>query len=174
MNQYLKFLSFIFFMTIISFAGNSQQSNSRTLQFSENITSPKASLNDVSWIQGHWKGEVFGGIAEEIWSPPLGDSMMFVFRLVVDNKVQFYEIGGIRQVDETLLMQLKHFHSDFKGWEEKDKTVDFKLVKIEDDIVYFEGLTFEKINDNEINVYVVIEEKEGKHQEVKFNYKRQK
>ena len=107
-------------------------------------------------------------LTEEIWSPPLGDSMMFVFRLINDNKVQFYEVGGIRQVNETLLMQLKHFHGDFKGWEEKDKTIDFKLVKIEDDKVYFEGLTFEKISDNEMNVYVVIDEKEGKIQEVKI------
>ena len=169
MNQYLKILSFIF-VTVISLTGFSQQSPAKTLQLSENQTSPKASLADVSWIQGHWKGEAFGGIAEEIWSPPLGDSMMFVFRLISDNKVQFYEVGGIRQVDETLLMQLKHFHGDFKGWEEKDKTVDFKLVKIEDGNVYFEGLTFEKISDKEMNVYVVIEEKEGKKQEVKFNY----
>lgn len=171
MNQYLKILSLIF-VTVFSLTGFSQQSPTNTLQLSENQTSPKASLADVRWIQGHWKGEAFGGIAEEIWSPPLGDSMMFVFRLISDNKVQFYEVGGIRQVDETLLMQLKHFHGDFKGWEEKDKTVDFKLVKIEGGNVYFEGLTFEKISNNEMNVYVVIEEKEGKKQEVKFNYKK--
>ncbi|MDX5583869.1 MAG: DUF6265 family protein [Aureibaculum sp.] len=170
MNQYLKILLFIF-ITIISLTGFSQQPATKTLQLSENATSPKATLAEVEWIQGHWKGEAFGGITEEIWSPPLGDSMMFVFRLINDNKVQFYEVGGIRQVNETLLMQLKHFHGDFKGWEEKDKTIDFKLVKIEDDKVYFEGLTFEKISDNEMNVYVVIDEKEGKIQEVKFNYK---
>ncbi len=171
MNQYLKILLFIF-ITITSLTGFSQQLATKTLQLSENATSPKATLAEVEWIQGHWKGEAFGGITEEIWSPPLGDSMMFVFRLINDNKVQFYEVGGIRQVDETLLMQLKHFHGDFKGWEEKDKTIDFKLVKIEDHKVFFEGLTFEKISDNEMNVYVVIEEKEGIHQEVKFNYKK--
>ena len=38
-------------------------------------------------------------------------------------------------------MQLKHFGSDFKGWEEKDETVDFKLVKIEKYAVYFDGMT---------------------------------
>jgi len=171
MNQYLKILLFIF-ITIISLTGYSQQPAIKTLQLSDNATSPKATLDDVGWIQGHWKGEAFGGITEEIWSPPMGDSMMFVFRLINDNRVQFYEVGGIRQVDETLLMQLKHFHGDFKGWEEKDNTIDFKLVKIEDSKVYFEGLTFEKISENEMNVYVVIDEKEGKIQEVKFNYKK--
>ena len=171
MNQYLKILSFIF-ITIISLTGFSQQSATNTLQLSENQTSPKASLDDVSWIQGHWKGEAFGGITEEIWSPPLGDSMMFSFKLVEDDKVVFYELGGIRQVDGTLIFQLKHFGNDFKGWEEKDETLDAKLVQIKGNRAYFEGFTFEKINENEIAIYVLIEEK-GKSEEVKFNYKRQ-
>mgnify|MGYP003712231237 FL=1 len=67
-----------------------------TLQLSEGESSPKANLEDVSWIEGHWTGEAFGGIAEEIWSAPLGNSMMFVFRLVNDDKVSFYESGHIR------------------------------------------------------------------------------
>jgi len=36
--------------------------------------------------------------------------------------------------------------------------------------VYFDDFTFEKVSENEINVYVVISEK-GKTEEVKFNYK---
>lgn len=172
MNQYLKILSFIFII-IISLSGFSQQSATNTLQLSENQTPPNAYLADVSWIQGHWKGEAFGGITEEIWSPPLGDSMMFSFKLVADDKVVFYELGGIRQVGGTLIFQLKHFGNDFKGWEEKDETLDAKLVQIEGNRAYFEGFTFENINENEIAIYVLIEEK-GKSEEVKFNYKRQK
>ncbi|WP_338359457.1 DUF6265 family protein [Yeosuana marina] len=123
-------------------------------------------------MAGHWKGEAFGGITEEIWSPPLGDSMMFSFKLVSDNQVVFYELGGIRQVDDTLIFQLKHFGNDFKGWEEKDETIDAKLVKIEGNRVYFDQFTFEKVSDNEINIYVVIEEN-GQTEEVTFNYKKE-
>ena len=148
-----------------------QEKTNNTLSFTENMTSPDAKLDQVSWIQGHWKGEAFGGKTEEIWSPPFGDSMMFSFKLVVDDKVQFYELGGIRQTGETLIFQLKHFGNDFKGWEEKDETVDAKLVKIEKDKVYFDDFTFEKVSDDEINIYVVISEK-GKEEEVKFNYKK--
>lgn len=50
--------------------------------------SPDASLADVAWLQGHWRGEVMGGITEEVWSPPLGGSMMCAFRLVVDDEVK--------------------------------------------------------------------------------------
>ena len=155
---------------LIVFSSCKAQDN--TLQLTEGSKSPDANLEDVSWIQGHWKGEAFGGIAEEIWSPPLGDSMMFSFKLVADVKVVFYELGGIRQVDGTLIFQLKHFGNDFKGWEEKDETIDAKLVKIEGNRIYFEGFTFEKVSENEIAIYVLIEEKD-KTEEVKFNYYRQ-
>ena len=163
----MKQLALIFYLFFISFT----YAQNNTLKFTENSVSPVAKLSDVSWIAGHWKGKAFGGITEEIWSPPLGDSMMFSFKLVVDQKVVFYEIGGIREVDNTLLFQLKHFGADFKGWEEKDETVDAKLVKIEGDRVYFDQFTFEKISDNEINIYVVIAD-EGDVDEVKFNYKK--
>ena len=142
-----------------------------TLSLQEGIDSPKASLRDISWIAGHWRGEAFGGITEEIWSPPLGGSMMAVFKHVKDDKVTFYEIIVITEEEGSLILKLKHFHKNLKGWEEKDETVDFPLVKIESDKVYFDDFTFEKISDNEINVYVVIG-KTGEEEEVKFEYKK--
>ena len=144
-----------------------------TKSFTEGGKSPEATLQDVSWIAGHWKGEAFGGVAEEIWSPPLGDSMMFVFKLVSEGKVQFYEVGHIQQTGETLLLQLKHFHGSLKGWEEKDDTVDFKLVQIDGNRVYFDGFTIEKISGKEINMYVVVGDEDGSSEEVKFNYKKE-
>lgn len=144
-----------------------------TLQLSEGESSPKANLEEVSWIEGHWSGEAFGGIAEEIWSAPMGNSMMFVFRLVNDGKVSFYESGHIQQLDDSLILQLKHFDGNMKGWEEKDKTIDFKLVKLEPNKVFFEGLTMEKISEDQINVWVLIEEGNNA-EEVLFAYKRSK
>jgi len=158
-------------ITILLLISFSCKAQNNTLKFEQGMTSPKANLSQVSWMEGHWKGEAFGGITEEIWSPPLGDSMMFSFKLVSDDKVVFYELGGIRQVDDTLIFQLKHFGNDFKGWEEKDETIDAKLIKIENNRAYFDQFTFEKISDSEINIYVVIEEN-GKTEEVKFNYKK--
>ena len=156
---------FLLFASIPSIGQN-------TIPFSEGHTSPKANLSDLSWMAGHWKGEAFSGIIEEIWSPPLGDSMMFVFKLVVDNQVVFYEIGHIRQEGESLILRLKHFNGDLSGWEEKDKTIDFKLVKLEGNRAYFDDFTIERINDSEINMYVVIDQENGLPEEVKFNYKK--
>ncbi len=143
----------------------------KTIQLEEGQASPDASLNDVAWIAGHWKGEALGGIAEEIWSPPMGGSMMFVFRLVNDDKVTFYETGYIKQVGATLIMQLKHFDSNLKGWEEKEETIDFKLVKLEKDKAFFEGLTFQKVGEDELQIIVLIDDGKNK-EEALFQLKK--
>ena len=159
----------VFLILLITSIGQAQN----TIALSEGEGSPKASLEDVSWIAGHWKGEAFGGIVEEFWSPPLGDSMMFAFKHVADNSVGFYEIGHIKQLGETLILQLKHFHGNLEAWEEKEETVDFKLVKLEAGRAYFDNYTFERISADEMNLYVVIGQQDGSKQEVKFNYKRE-
>lgn len=143
-----------------------------TMSLGEGQSSPKASLEEISWMEGHWKGEAFGGITEEIWSPPLGGSMMFSFKHVADGSVTFYELGHIRQVDETLVFELKHFSGDLKAWEEKDEVQRFKLIKVDGNRFYFEGFTFEKISATEINIYGLINQG-GKAEEVTFNYKKQ-
>ena len=143
-----------------------------TIPANEGIQSPVASISDVSWISGHWLGEAFGGTVEEIWSSPMGDSMMFVFRLVKDGEVSFYEIGHIKEVGESLILQLKHFNRDLSGWEEKEETVDFKLVRLEENKVFFDNFTFERIDENAINLFVVVKETDEMAEEIKFSYKR--
>lgn len=142
-----------------------------TLQYDENAGSPNATLNDIAWMEGHWRGEAFGGITEEIWSPPMAGSMMCSFRLIVDGEVQFYEIVTITEENDTLMLRLKHFNRDLTGWEEKEETVDFRLVKLTPDKVYFDGFTFERISDNEIVIYVVVGNEAGEYEQA-FPYSR--
>lgn len=171
MKNTILILSFLF----IGFSGTliAQSQFPNTMFLEEGETSPKSNLSAVEWLAGHWQGEAFGGITEELWTPPLGNSMMGSFKLLVDEEVSFYEIMVISEVDESLIFRLKHFHDNLKGWEEKDETHDFKLVKVTSNKVYFEGFTLEKISKDEINIYVVIEDA-GKQQEMKFPYQRVK
>ena len=129
-------------------------------------------LKNIKWIAGNWKGEAFGGQTEENWSEPSAGSMMATFKLIDNGKVIFYEIEIIRELEDTLILQLKHFGSDLKGWESKDETVDFPLKEITLNKVVFEGMTFEKVNDNEMNIYVDIKQDNGNIENVKFNYKK--
>lgn len=136
----------------------------------DKILEPK--LENIAWISGNWKGEAFGGFTEENWSEPSGGSMMATFKLIVDNKVAFYEIEIIREINNTLILQLKHFNNDLKGWEAKDETVDFPLKEITPNKVIFEGMIFEKINTNEMNIHVDIKQENGTIETVIFNYKK--
>lgn len=144
-----------------------------TLTFTEGMTSPPATLADAAWIAGLWRGEAFGGQVEENWSPPLGDSMAGAFKLVSDGKVDFYELEVIREVGNTLLLQLKHFHGDLRGWEEKDETVNFPLVKVTDTALYFDGFTIERVSDDAMNMYVRLKEGDAE-RDMLFAYKRVK
>lgn len=59
-----------------------------------------------------------------------------------------------------------------KGWETKNETVNFPLKEITENKVVFEGMTFEKVSSDEMNVYVDIENETGSVETVKFNYKK--
>ncbi len=118
-------------------------------------------LENIAWIAGNWKGKAFGGIVEENWSEPSGDSMMASFKLINDGKTSFYEIEIIREVENTLILQLKHFNGNLHAWETKEETVDFPLKYITKNKVVFEGMTFEKISDNEMNVSVDLKQDDG-------------
>ncbi|WP_142783598.1 DUF6265 family protein [Changchengzhania lutea] len=156
-------VSYLLF-TLLSYAVKTAQSET---------LSPK--LENVSWISGNWKGEAFGGQTEENWSEPSGESMMANFKLINDNKVSFYEIEIIRKLENTLILQLKHFINDLKGWETKDETVDFPLKEITSNKVIFKGkeeIIFEKVSPNEMNVYLNKYKGEGSMESTKFNYKK--
>ena len=160
-----KLIILCLLMSVIQMIGQN------TMTFDKNLEAPKATIEDFSWIAGHWKGEAFGGIVEEIWTPPLGDSMMCVFKLVNNDKTSFYEIVVLREENDTVILELKHFHPDLKGWEEKDETVAFPLVQFEKHKAYFDGFTFHRINEDELLIYVVISDN-GEKQETKFHYYR--
>ena len=68
-------------------------------------------------------------------------------------------------------MQLKHFDSNLKGWEEKEETIDFKLVKLEKDKAFFEGLTFQKVGEDELQIIVLIDDGKNK-EEALFQLKK--
>lgn len=157
-----KLLLLLVLATNFSFAQN-------TLHYNDEKGSAKATLQDIEWLAGNWKGEAFGGTFEENWSKPTGGSMLFNFKLVAEGKVVFYELGHIVEKDNTLLYQIKHFDANLKGWEEKDKSEDFRFIKKEKNRMYFDNFTFEKVSDNEVNVYAYFEDSK---EEVVFNFKK--
>ena len=131
-----------------------------TLSFDKDTKLPKTTLADVRLLIGHWRGEFLGGMAEEIWLPPAGGSMLGVFRLYKDDQVLFYEIMIMVEEKDYVSLKLKHFHPDFKGWEEKDGSVTFRLVKVGNNAIWFDGLTYFK-EDGSLHGFIAIRQKDG-------------
>lgn len=144
-----------------------------TLRADGSAPPPAASIDDVAWLTGRWSGEGLGSVAEETWLPPAGDAMAGVFRLADEDGVQFYEIVTVREVEGSLLLQLKHFGPDLVGWEESDETVDFPLVAKAHDTLWFDGLTMKRVSSDEMHIWVALErEGDSEAQEALFQYRR--
>lgn len=126
------------------------------LRLNDGASSPPAQVQDMHWIAGSWRGQALGGTFEETWNSPSGDSMLGLFKLVLDGKTQFSEIMAIVPQGESIVLKLKHFHADLRGWEEQDKTVDFPLVKLNPDEACFQGLTFRRIGPDRMTIYVAM------------------
>jgi hypothetical protein len=86
-------------------------------------------LQDLAFISGHSRGELDGGVADEHWSEPAGDSMMGVYRYVKNGKVQMYEMMVIEQTAKGPVLRLKHFNAGLEGWEDKTQVWSFPLVR---------------------------------------------
>lgn len=143
-----------------------------TLKLAEGQVSEKATIADMAFLAGAWTGTGLGGFSEEVWSKPQAGVMMGTYRLIKDGKPVFYEMLWLMEHEGTLILRLKHFNPDLTGWEEKDKTVDFKFVKKDGKRMHFSGLTFEQASDNELNIYLALRQRDGSLKEETFKMKR--
>lgn len=88
-------------------------------------TSP---LEQYAWLTGHWAGVADGSSVEEHWSPPLGDSMVGMFRSVSgDGRTKFYELMVIEMEGDQTVLRLIHYSRGMLRWEDEDKPVSYRL-----------------------------------------------
>ncbi|GAB5410095.1 MAG: hypothetical protein BalsKO_24600 [Balneolaceae bacterium] len=145
-----------------------------TLRLDSLSNIPKAEIDELSWLAGNWVGEAFGGLVEDVWLEPLGGTMVGIFRSYSGGEIGFYELLIISEVENSLILKLKHFNSDLTGWEEKNTTQDFRLVKISKDTAWFEGFTIRKDKKDKHTIFVAMERSDGTVKEMEFNYRKRK
>lgn len=136
-----------------------------TLKLDESGERQVATIDRVAWMAGSWEGEAFGGTFEEVWSAPSAGTMVGTFKLMHDGKLSMVEIIMIVEVEGSLEVRLKHFNADFSVWEKKDEYVSFPLVRLKDDAAYFEGLTYIRKGDEQLQVYLATRREGGLHEE---------
>lgn len=163
-----------FFWLILIVSGPFAQSplSPNTLRLDNLQNLPPANITQLSWITGHWQGEALGGVCQEHWVEPLAGSMTGMFRMIRDDKIAFYEFLMIAEEAGSLILKIKHFSPDLKGWEEKDESILFPLIKLTGNEAFFDGLTFRQTNPDSLSVFVVIEQEGGIPEEAAFRYHR--
>lgn len=153
------------------FAHSQTQNTPNTLALDASSQRPKATIDRVAWLAGAWTGNGLGGETEEVWSEPSGGTMACTFKLLHDGKPAMYEFGLIVEEGESLVLKLKHFHPSFTGWEEPDKYISFPLVKLTNDAVYFDGLTYRREGEERLQVFVAMR-KDGAVSEAGLSFER--
>jgi len=143
-----------------------------TIPFDPAKGSPKATLADASWLVGRWVGAGPDDQNEEVWLAPQAGSILSTSRAVKSNRVEFYELTTITEENGSLVMNIKLFNADLKGWQEKDVVLRCPLVKVTPTDLYFDNLTYRKISDPEMEGYVLLHKKSGEDYEERFPHQR--
>jgi len=133
---------------------------------------PTAKIEAVAWLAGHWRGPGAGGMAEEIWAPPRDGAMVGVFRQDGPEGPAFYEIIVIREEGDSLILRLKHFHADLRGWEEKDERLEWPLTSLGEREAVFGPARFHSPDPNRLQITVTMRRRDGSRGELKFDLSR--
>jgi len=83
----------------------------------------KATLADMAWLEGRWRGEWGTRIAEQVWTGPKAGVMTGVFRVVENEKALVIELFTIVEKPEGLNFYIRHFTPELVAWEKSEPTV---------------------------------------------------
>lgn len=135
-----------FFLLIVFFAANRLLAQA-VMRLEPGQAPGSATLADVAWLAGHWVGTGLGGDCDETWLPATDNAMPGIFRYHRGDTLVFSEYMMIEALDGSLTAKLKHFNRDLSPWEEKDRWTTFRLVNIDGQTAYFNGLTYHREGD---------------------------
>jgi len=98
-----------------------------------------ATLADVAFMEGHWRGGDPGDLSEEVWSGPEGDSMVGMWRYVAKGRARIFEVLTLTTEGPNVVLRIRHFDPKLVAREEKDKAVELPLVAKGPREAVFEG-----------------------------------
>ena len=78
-----------------------------------------ATLADLAWLAGDWRGSNGDMISQEVWMAPAGDCMIGMWRLVLEGKLKLSEHMQIVQEPTGPVLQLRHFERTGIAWEDR-------------------------------------------------------
>jgi hypothetical protein len=132
---------------------------------------PAATVEVAAWLAGQYTGTGMGGEVEEQWLPPRAGSMFGTFRLVSGGRTVFSELMVIEPRDDSIVLRVKHFTPALVGWEEKDRSFDFRFVSATEDELRFEALTFRRAPERGLLIFLAMR-RAGEVREERFELRR--
>ncbi len=88
-------------------------------------------IDDLSFLTGHWRGGDENFTFEETWSAPAGGVMTAMARGVSDGEARVLEYIIVSAEADGLVMRFKHFNADFSSWEEGAEPLTLLLSEFE-------------------------------------------
>lgn len=169
----IRFFSMIFLFWALSAMSVAQNRSTEHVYKADSTTvAQAATIADFSMLIGNWTGKGLGGNCDENWLGPVDNRMHGIFRLVKDGKLVFTEYMNIGQDSTGWALKVKHFMPDFVGWEEKDKSVDFRFIRAEKNALYFSGITFVREEKNKLAIYLAFRQKNKTYREEVFTFEK--
>lgn len=99
---------------------------------------PRATIADLAWLAGEWKGDMAGQVAEETWSDPAAGAMMGMFRLLGEKKTSVFEFLLLEEGSDGIQLRFHHVGPGYKVWE-KERPLEFRLTAATDKVFTFES-----------------------------------
>ncbi|WP_114521112.1 DUF6265 family protein [Altererythrobacter sp. ZODW24] len=166
----MRFLTVILMFLALVRPANAQE----TRIAPEDHTPSAASVADMAWLAGQWRGTgIEGAAAYESWLPANGGTMVGTFvQETAEGGIMFTEHLYLMEDEGSLVLRLKHFNADLTGWEEKDDMTSFRLVAMEPGAAFFHGLTLRKDGDDGFVAAVRMRQKDGSSSELVFRFTR--
>jgi hypothetical protein len=102
-------------------------------------TSP--ALHGFGWLAGRWVETSSQGVSEETWTPPEGDSIMGMWRLVSEGRTKVFELTTIT-VEEggAIVLRVRHFTDRNTVARETGGPLTLTLVRQAENRAVFEGV----------------------------------
>ena len=89
------------------------------------------SIDDLSFLEGHWRGGDENFAFEETWSAPEGGVMTGMARGVAGGKLRVLEYIVVSEETAGLVMRFKHFNADYSVWDGEDEPLTLTLSDVD-------------------------------------------
>ncbi len=81
-----------------------------------------ATVADLRWLEGTWRGEWGPRVADQVWMAPQAGVMTGTFSLMETDKVLVIELFTILQSPGGVEFNIRHFTPELNAWEKGDPT----------------------------------------------------